>query len=78
MHGKRSSQIESFIGESPDEENQDETPDLMTAIERAATAAGEADKGGLTYEIAVEVDVSTTNQWVKQMRVIITPHGGER
>lgn len=67
--------VESFIGESPAMTDSDEKADLMRAIERAAEAAGTAGHGGQSFDISVEVDVAEHNQWVKTMRVIITPHG---
>jgi hypothetical protein len=67
--------IDAFVGESPPTEGTEEEPDLMTAIHRAAHAAGEAGYGGRSFDIKVEVDLLEHNQWIKTMRVIITPHG---
>jgi hypothetical protein len=65
---------DAFVGESPPNEESDERPDLMQAIERAAHAAGEAGHGGSSFDLKVEIDLLEHNQWIKTMRVIVTPH----
>jgi hypothetical protein len=64
-----------FVGESPDEENQREEPDLMAAIRRAAQRASDAGYGGETFEVVVEMDVLPHNQHIKTMRAIANPSG---
>ncbi len=67
---------DAFVGESPPTEESDERPDLTQAIERAAHAAGDAGYGGRSFDLKVEVDLLEHNQWIKTMRVIITPNDG--
>jgi hypothetical protein len=68
--------IDAFVGESPpsDDVDSEEEPDFMAAVHRAVDAAGEAGYGGRSFDIKVEVDLLEHNQWIKTMRVIITPH----
>jgi hypothetical protein len=67
--------LDAFQGESPPTTDSEERPDLQRAIDRAAHAAGEAGHGGRSFDVKIEVDLLEHNQWIKTMRVIITPHG---